>query len=299
MRVGSLIWGFIVLLLGIIFLGINLDWWNSSVLFDLFSLWPVIILLIGVKIIFGHNYLLSAIISLLILIGVVVFLFSPNPAIRKFSRVSTTQTENDTISRNLENGVQKASLEIDFGAGNLNVKNAPENNLLYNAVLGSNGGRLTESYSLSNGEVKVKLSETMSRSFFGNRRTLDLEVNSSVPLSLKVNSGASNIDLNLRELTVTNLDLNAGASSGKIVFGDKVSSVTAEIDAGASNMEIDVPSGTGIKVVSSSALMSNNFESIGLQKSGDTFTSNGFDQSKKQILLTIKAGASSFKIARY
>lgn len=65
MKFGRLFWGLILLFVGVILLGVNFGWWDSSVWLRVVDLWPLFFVVIGIGIIFGNNSPIGFILLLL------------------------------------------------------------------------------------------------------------------------------------------------------------------------------------------------------------------------------------------
>lgn len=126
----------------------------------------------------------------------------------------------------------------------------------------------------------------------------DLKLNTTIPLSLKIDTGASNNDLDLSSLKIVEFDLDTGASNNKIRFGESTS-IKAKVDGGASNIKIFIPHLIGVKIKADTALTANNLDTLGFEKKGNIYISRNFSTAEKQLDLYLDIGASTLKIELY
>jgi hypothetical protein len=61
-KFSRLFFGLSILLIGFLALGINFGWWGSDVFRSLSDLWPLLIVVIGINILFGKNSVVAIII---------------------------------------------------------------------------------------------------------------------------------------------------------------------------------------------------------------------------------------------
>ncbi|HAL30909.1 MAG TPA: hypothetical protein DCP20_09390 [Coriobacteriia bacterium] len=87
---------------------------------------------------------------------------------------------------------------------------------------------------------------------------LDVRLDRSVAWDLDVNAGVSGYELDLRDLTLTALELDSGVSDGALILGEPEpgggDGVPVDIKAGVSALEVRVPRGANARVVMSDGL---------------------------------------------
>jgi hypothetical protein len=70
------------------------------------------------------------------------------------------------------------------------------------------------------------------------------------------------------------------------------------IETGVSNVEIDVPSESGCRIVVDSGLSSKDFIGFIKQSDGSYQTSN-YSTAAKKIIISLQGGLSSFEVKKY
>lgn len=297
MKLGSLLSGIFWIIIGILILGVNSHWWSADIWYQLLAIWPLILVIVGIRLIFGDNNPVSFFLCILcILLG---FVFISNYMGWR-ERYLPTPTSQEQSSTKLLGSYKESKILLNIGAADVKISSLAESNFnLYNLAYVSESGMAVEDKSFGE-TADVTMSEKESSSFYRfNKRSLDLKLSPLVPTSLKINSGATNLNLDLSALSVTDLGISCGASSGVIKIGDKTKKVNLNLSTGASDFKILLPKNYAIWIESKTALSKESYESLGLEKNGQSYKSNNFDSSTAQIKIVINAGVSSFDITTY
>ncbi len=141
-------------------------------------------------------------------------------------------------------GAKELRVELEFGAGELTI--SPED-MPEVAIMEVEYDPRRLEYETDyevDGEVGYLYIETVSRKrhkgFSSDDNKLDLTLSTRYPLSLKMDVGASDAEIELGGLPLQELDLDVGAASGEINFSEPNPHRLGEItvDAGASSLDI-------------------------------------------------------------
>jgi hypothetical protein len=266
MRRNQLFWGVILLLVGGFMLanemGIKLP--NGMSLMEL--LWPLALILGGIWVIVG------------------VFL----------RRSGNIETENASIDLQ---GATSASLKISHGAGELKIHSgASASELAHGSFAGGvehkatrNGDRL---------EVRMRpAKDVMDFPFFGPRVQLDWDValNPQVPTALTLNVGANKSMLDLRDLNMTDLKMETGASDTHVTL-PAIGRYRADFDLGAASLEVTVPDGLSARIHASIGAASLKVDESRFPRNGSHYQSPDYDSAVNAVDMTIDAGAASIKV---
>jgi len=300
MKFGQLILGIFVIFLGVLLLGVNFSWWGTSVWIDLFDLWPLILILFGVRLIFGPESLVTIIAIIFSIIFATLYLANFKQ-VRSRLPFSNSSVENISGKQNFSqyvDGINKIEMRINLGAAKINVDALSGSGRIYN---GNFSGK--EELAIQNsveGSIGKTTFEEKPGFHFGKdkERTLNLEISQNLPLDLEINTGASTLDLDFSKIDLQKLNIDSGATKGKIRFGLIEKKIDAIISTGASDYKLMIPKSFAISVSSDSALTGNNFESVGLIKQGKFYKSPNYEQSENQIMIKLSSGASKFEIER-
>ncbi|HEX3247745.1 MAG TPA: hypothetical protein VHX16_20220, partial [Chloroflexota bacterium] len=111
--------------------------------------------------------------------------------------------------------------------------------------------------------------------------------------------GASEVSMDLRELQVNRLTLDAGASNGTIYLPSMADSTAATIRGGASNLELVVPDGVRARITSEGGLSSLHVDPTRFGQAdgnGNVYQSLSADPGAHTLELTLRLGASSVNV---
>ncbi|GAB4149109.1 MAG: hypothetical protein OHK0017_12610 [Patescibacteria group bacterium] len=292
---GRWIFGMLFVLAGVYLLAVNLNLIPAWVSWgNVWRLWPGFIIISGVSMLSRRNRVLGAILTmatLVVLVGAFVLLQQNNS--------SSPNIRTNYSDLNLDSGVKKAQVQLDFGAVDMKVRDL-DNDKLWQAKLDSNVANLQTSSSNS-GEIQTaSLSQQgLNQGVFvmGVQNKLDLKLSKKVKLDLGIKSGASSLDLDLQDLKLENLSIDSGASSLDLKLGNQENSLRGEIKAGASSVNIKVPRNVGVRLNIDNGLSSKDLDDF-KQLNEQTYQTENFDQASKKIELRLDLGVSSLNVDR-
>lgn len=264
MRKGTIFWGVIIILIGAVLLV------NNFVKVDIGRLiWPLLMIVLGVWVLWGV-----------------------------FAGPRSFETEEASIP--LE-GVQQARVRIRHGAGRLQVAAGAGSGTLASGTFG--GGlkqRVTRQGDTLEVEMRVRTGGPIFASpwMWGPGRTLDwsVDLNSDVPLSLDVESGASDTRLDLTDLQVTDLRVQTGASSTSIKMPAGAGHTTVNVGAGAASVSICVPEGVAARIQVKSGLVGISVDKRRFPRVGGVYQSEDYDTATNRADIRIETGVGSVDV---
>lgn len=295
----SLIPGLVLILLGITFLLINLGYLGWNVFFRLFSLWPLILVVIGIELVsISKRFFFLKFLSPLLLIG--GFLWAILGATRK----KDIKTEISYFSQLIEKNVSKGRIDIDYGAGKLSLIGGTT--YFWEGEFEKKPVIKTEIDSFLQ-KVKIKTREKSFSwsccSFCFNKResnNWDIRLTEEIPLEIYIDAGACELDLDMSTLKVKVLDLDIGATEVDMKFSELIPEVTVNIDAGVSSLKINIPEEFGVKVNLDSGLSLHNLKKLGFKEKRESiYYSPNYSNTEKRIELNMSLGVSIFKLKFY
>jgi len=206
------------------------------------------------------------------------------------------------VSNEMPQKAEKAAVKIILGASNINVGSLSglSDSFIYDGTHASNFFTLNQKVALVGDEVRVdfKASPFIKRPFNSKSvNELKLDFSEKLEYSFDIETGVSDISLNLEKLKTKKLDIDAGASKLEIKLGQG-SDTDINLKSGASSLKIYIPKDSGVRVKTKSALTSNNFESQGLVNTSSGWESKNWSESKKKVNIYMKSGASKVEIVR-
>jgi len=258
----SLFWGIVLIVLATLLL-FNQQGWLKGNIFGYF--WPVVIILFGVWLLVG--------------------------ALAKGRFGVKTQT----ISIPLE-GAQTARIKLDHAAGRLNIQAGAASTELLNGTFGT---EVDYKSKLEAGQLQAKL--RTSSDFWnwnpGDSLDWDIRLNGDIPLSLKIDSGASASTLDLTALKVVELDIDTGASSTEVSLPANAGNTLVDIDSGAASLSIHVPTGVAARIKVKSGIASVNVDlSRFPHLDGGLYQSADYATAANRADITIDTGVGSVEV---
>jgi hypothetical protein len=293
--------------LGLLFLGQNMGLLSGDVWFTLWRFWPVLLILGGVELIFGRSNWASAVVVALVLLVVGAAVVLPSTAVR-LPWINVTASAAvpgpGAVDRVVEplDGASKATIELRHSAGRLTVAGLPAGSpLLIDAELPRRTDSPVDQRIRRNGaEVDVLLRDPERRSYpiFANSYVEHWQVylSPSVATSLKVDTGASAFDLDLRPLRITDLQIKTGASGVKVQLPEAAGRTQARIKAGAAGVEVVVPQGVAARISTKGGLAGIDIDEGRFPRSGSYYLSPDYNTAQNRVDLEIDAGVSGVTV---
>jgi len=289
--VWRIFFGAIIIFFGLQLLAANYGWdWSWSI--NVIKLWPVFIILIGLSMLMrGHaiSTWLGGIIAVVIIAGAMVLSVTDG---ERFHRQTTT-TPIDIVA---ETTATEAEIELELGAAKVDLTGGSTKFLTGTHI--SNMTDLTTSSTLSGTIQRVKLEQSGRGWFFfgGMKNTFDLAVADAFPLTLTMDSGASDLDLDLRTVPLKRFNLNSGPATVDLRLGDRSDMSTIDIDAGASTITVILPRSVGATVTIDGGATTRHLADELKKIDEDRYETDGYATATKKLDLKIDSGASTITV---
>ena len=104
--------------------------------------------------------------------------------------------------------------------------------------------------------------------------------------------------MDLSQYKVSKFNLETGATTTDVKFGDKLETIKANIEMGAATLKIRIPEETGCLIKGDMVLVVKNLD--GFNKiDKKRYQSLNFENSKNRIFINIDGGISTLKVVRY
>jgi hypothetical protein len=264
------------------------------------------LILLGLDLILGRRSAVGMVASALIALAFVValialLLLAPNiPALTAMTSVARLQTQN--IQAPLDE-TSTANLRIDWSSGENSLGAAPagSENLIEGRVTYS--GELIFDVNSRDKHADITLDRRGSPGdFFAfNWGDMDwsLSLHPSVVYDLTLDAGSGAHDFNLRELQLSNLNLDGG--SGSVHLALPPGNYPGFFDGGSGSITISLPEGSAVRIDLEGGSGSFNpdasLELVSGDRDGDgTWETAGFGQAGQRITLEIDQGSGSINI---
>jgi len=282
------IFGIFLLFLGVVFLLQTLNVIPWGLWGILWHFWPVLIIIIGLGILLRrYNPWLVSVLVLAVLfacLGIAIWQYEPSlPA------GQTTQSYSEPLG-NLE----CAGIEVNFTAGSLTVSSLSPGSLNFVEaevrVSDGDGDRgMRADFHQQDGEGRLRLStEQVDRQFRGEAGLRwEVRFTRNIPLTIEVESAASNLNLDLGKLEVSELRIDIDASNCRVQMPDLIGTTYAYIEADVANVEVTIPDGVAGRLKVDVDLGAFEVDENRFPKKGGYYISPDFESAQNRIELEL------------
>ena len=293
-------WGVLFILVGGLLLLNNtdvLDWWVWG---DIVSLWPLILIAIGVeKICTKTRFQFIAYLAPVILAVVVVWV--------AFEGVGTDggrlihRSGNYRYTLDMEPGVKEIKAVFDLDDTDVRLRDTRAD--LFRAR--SSGWRATPDveYTKNNGVAEIDVSPRVGRlpdwiriEGWRGSQEWELYVSDEVPIVLKCTGDQSDMNLECRELRLKDLTVDSRKGEIRMQIGSLLDQVAVKLEGDEADFRLTVPRRSGVRVSGGGESMAHLFERVGLTRSGNYFITAGYDTLTPKINLDLSPEISRFSL---
>jgi hypothetical protein len=288
---------------------------------ELWRLWPMILLLLGVSSLIKIESIKRVIMSFIgIIAGIIIFggIHGEEVKIVHFDNEEIVSEISDSVYVPYDPLLSDTSfLSISAGAASFDISSTNDSSLIVvkrdsevieeqNEV---NGGNIDESndrssfsidHKINDGKNNINLEFGGNLTLFGNRKlkSANILLNTKALWNIDIDGGASSMNADLSALRIGTLNLEVGASSIALRLGSMHDSSTYYIKGGAAKFLIEIPHNAGCRITKESGLSRHHFPGL-IQKSDVVFESPNYAKSTKKINLDIQTGVSSITVQTY
>jgi hypothetical protein len=183
-----------------------------------------------------------------------------------------------------------AHARLEMGGGQLIIGGGSPNLLDADFNYNSSFDEPRIDYTVSNGVGQLDVKQNGNSVHFGNSRNeWNLRFGKDVPLDLKVDMGAGQGNLHLRDVPLTGLELNIGAGQVDVdLTGDRKTDLTVDIEGGVGQANIRLPKNVGVVAHASGGIGS--IDVRGLKNDGDAYTNDALGKAAATIHLKVEGG---------
>jgi hypothetical protein len=299
-------WPLLLITLGLLFLLQNVGLISGISWLAIASLWPLLLVLIGLDIAFASRWPVAALAAevLVIAAGLALLAYAPNlgPGVFSFGNSDGPGQTDVTVPRA---GATELALTLNAGATRAYHVSGGATELV--EAHSANPDLRPRIATRTSGRADVRIDQVTPGGFLHPAASADIEVRlaSDIPTSVTVNAGAGEFDVDLSAVKVTDGRLNVGASSLRLVIPKPSGAVDLRLNGGASNIVIVVPEGVQARIATSGGFLSLRSENSRLGTGGDvggcvacgtSVETAGYATATDRVTLTISAGASSIVV---
>ena len=286
--------GIFLLTVGIVWLLSTAKIVTMSTFYALFTLWPLILVAIGISIIFRNSRLIRIASWLLLLVTVICYGYfaapSKGPVIINSIKTADTKVTLEKLPE-----TEKGELTLEFGATRLFMDSATSN--LLEATVSEGLVQHSESMKDNNRNASIVFEMkgyNISNLKFADELRNNFHLSDRVIWKLIIDTGAVEGNLDMAGLKVEKLDIDTGASKFKLDMGSY--NTELKIDAGASEIDITLPEDTGIRIKLDGGLNNTNLDDPGWVKKDGWRYSPEYDSKSFKIEADMSLGVGKLTV---
>ena len=294
----------ILIFIGGVFLLQNTGHLPPNYWINLWRLWPLLLVLVGIELLLAHRvpwYALAGVAGVALIVGAMVTYASVSVSGGGDAFTNTVVT---TLG-----GASQAAVTISFGAGQLNVGpiEQPDPGELAAMTYGGPRDLAPQASYSANGGLGQLNYQTPGRSGPGfppfldgsspAEARMDLGLAPNVPITdFVVQTGATDAHLDLSTLDVSSIDMSIGAATAWVRF-PQAGVTTAHITGGASTITLEIPQGVAAQVQHGGGLSTLNVDQTRFpQVSPGVFRSPDYDTAQNKLDLDVETGVTTIQV---
>jgi hypothetical protein len=198
--------------------------------------------------------------------------------------------EEEQVSIDLQ-GASQALLKLSHGAGRIVVGAGA---LPGQLLTGTFAGGIKQSVNRSGDrlDAHVEARPFVFPPFFGGWQGLEWNFNLTreVPLILRVETGASQTEFDLRDVKVTDLKVSTGASKTDITLPANAGETTVKVELGAASLDMVVPDGVAARIRAEQGVSAIEVDTVRFPYSNGIYESADYSSAQNKVDIMIQAG---------
>jgi hypothetical protein len=299
MKAGTIFGGSFLIFLGVFILLLNLGV-EMPAFQGIIKFWPVLLIIWGIALLKIHSIAkiilaaLSGILLALILTSLYISVvdgFGNIHIDKKFEFKNKSKVFSNSYEDPIDETIKYAELDFSGGIGKFSFDVSDE----YGFVVQSKSPSIEITKSIKDSTVRYAFSGA-DIDFGKSSRTINILLGKAYQWDMELSTGASESDINFKELLLRNLKIDAGASDFKINIGDLTDS-NIEISSGAANFKIILPPKAGCRIKTQTSLSSTNFKDFISSEPG-VFYSKDYDDWERKINIELDGALSNFEVSK-
>lgn len=318
---GLLFWGLALITGGAVALAAQQGYIDKDWLSGAWRLWPLILVAIGLSILLARTpaAIVGTIVAALVVGSAGGALIAVGPATFNCGGADPTAlttrqgTFGDSANVNLDFncGTLRVAMDktatgwtvqsgqrggspakIDAAPARLDVKTSPENGNLFNQ------GR-------QRWNVTLPTSATYELNVSPNAADTNVDLGGGTFTSVSLHPNAGSVFLDLTDAQVDRLDLSLNAGSASIMIGpgpnppspNAITFMTGTLSVNAGSIELCTTGDVALRITADPNItFSTNLDQAGLSRSGNVWTSAGYDAASRQVRIQLSGNAGSFAL---
>ncbi|OCX52926.1 hypothetical protein BEL04_00945 [Mucilaginibacter sp. PPCGB 2223] len=323
MRNDRLIPGTILVIIGILFLlnnfgAIEFNWWVFL------NLWPILLIIGGVNLVFAHNRSQWATIvkiavllcgmAILIICGLTrrevgwpVWAYHINRDLNDddddtTGRHSVMKIDGNSVYREeYHPGITTATLNIAGGATTYRLNGVTTD--LFEATTKEFNMHYNLNTHIDSTSATIDFDMDVHKHGIFNwghkkHNEADIKLNATPEWEIELQSGASSANFDLSPFKVKRLEIQGGAASYTVKLGQPLAETTVDINSGMASVTLYIPKNAACSINVDTGLSSKTLDGFDKKDDG-SYETPGFDKAANKIKISFDALMSDFKVIRY
>lgn len=240
---GQLFWGFLFLTIGILFL---LDQNDFFVLLpdEIWSYWPLLIIFWGVAIL-TKGTILKPILSIIAGAFVGLFIYGSIFGLHHnydFENEVEHEFSTSTFYEDYRDSTKSATLSLRTGIGKISISGITDKLIDGTSSGFYNNFNFKTRYRDNSARIVLRHNHDDFELLGDNQyRKLELSLNPTPEWKVDIKVGAANVNLDLTDYKISKFNLETGATTTELKFGERQKIVKANIEMGVAKLTIQIP----------------------------------------------------------
>lgn len=303
---GHIYTGFVIMTIGILLMLGNMGIISWSILSGFSRIWPLILVAVGLNMFFNNHIL----IKMLTFTGIVVALIVAGLAYPKNDdwNIKFDMGDIDGIASKdvqaiekkypMEDRIASAELNLKIPAGAIKIRGQEDDflNARYpgdvKETIDTIDGGTRKTFSYDGGKLIIGVPSSEKNWEYS------YELNRRIPWDVRIETGATDADLDFRDTVLKNLELNSGAGDVDIRIGKVDRKAIIAADVKASDFAISIPEDVGYKAVIKGAIKDVTINGHDYVRDGDVYTSVNYNTAAQKVDMNLDVGVGDITIDR-
>ena len=211
--------------------------------------------------------------------------------------VGETKKEDKAIDAS---GEKELKADLNMGVGKLEVKGSSDKILDAKFTYNVERWKPKVDYSKTGdkGDLRISNPEGSFNGMNGSnvKNQWDISLNKDIPLSIDLEAGVGDCNLNLSDMNLKQLIIEAGVGNIKVdASGNYKNDVDVKVEGGVGNTTIYVPKNMGVKVRTEKGVGKIDVSGFKTQDS-DTFINDFYESSRNKMEVDVEAGVGNITV---
>lgn len=301
MKSKKVLWGGMLIVIGIIALLFNFGILGIGFLQAIISLWPLFIVAAGIGMIFRPNAIVQLLIWVVV-VAVIVYFGIFGSHYEFLAKNSDNWTLTFPLNMEIaESEVftydsfpqEKARLEMVVSAGQLLIESSDDNNSVLSVPKNKTTVELSQDESVK--LIQVKNLDNSNVPEINLQNVYDVSLDNKKEWSFDITGTAVEGHLDLTELFTDDVIINTAAGDINIAFGELSDLTHVTLNGAASDVYLEIPEDIGVRIIMSSVVSDVKFNGD-FDSDKKIYTSKNYKSATKKIEIVSKSALTSLYI---